>query len=61
MGKKNTTQTHAEILIIAVCVTMSQKKKILTLTELVTCKFVILLHKYNVKWYPELAKQSWIK
>lgn len=27
MGKKNTTQTHAEILIIAVCVTMSQKKK----------------------------------
>lgn len=63
MGKKNTTQTHAEILIIAVCVTMSQKKKKkkLTLTELVTCKFVILLHKYNVKWYPELAKQSWIK
>lgn len=45
--KKNTTQTHTQILIIAVCVTMSRKK--LTLTELVTCKFVILLHKYNVK------------
>lgn len=48
--KKNTTQTHTQILIIAVCVTMSEKKKKkLTLTKLVTCKFVILLHKYNVK------------
>lgn len=62
-GKKTTTQTHTQILIIAVCVTMSErKKKKLTLTELVTCKFVILLHKYNVKCYLELDKQrSWIK
>lgn len=61
--KKTTTQTHTQILIIAVCVTMSEKKKKkLTLTELVTCKFVILLHKYNVKCYLELDKQrSWIK
>lgn len=26
-GKKTTTQTHTQILIIAVCVTMSEKKK----------------------------------
>lgn len=54
--------THTDINNCCMCDDVWKKEKKLTLTELVTCKFVILLHKYNVKCYLELDKQrSWIK
>lgn len=48
--KKHHTNTRRDINNCCMCDDVSKKKKKkLTLTELVTCKFVILLHKYNVK------------